>query len=110
MAGVPLQIKDLDDPTMIDKVMLSPEEDRIDLNTVHTVVWDRSTGLLLRLEQKRQHYVGLAIHGGLARMYPDYAHLPGASCSTAASSPTTARRSSCCGPTNSPARRAATSW
>src|SRR5437879_3617703 len=76
MAGVPDQIKGLDDPTMIDMVMLSPEEDRIDLIMVHTGVWDRSTGLLLRLEEKWQHYVGFAIHGGLAKMYPDYAHLP----------------------------------
>ena len=70
------RIRGLDDPTMIDMVMLSPEEDRIDLIMVHTGVWDRSTGLLLRLEEKWQHYVGFAIHGGLAKMYPDYAHLP----------------------------------
>jgi hypothetical protein len=76
MTVVSDRIRGLDDPTMIDMVMLSPEEDRIDLIMVHTGVWDRSTGLLLRLEEKWQHYVGFAIHGGLARMYPDYAHLP----------------------------------
>ena len=76
MAAMSDQIRGLDDPTTIDMVMLSPEEDRIDLIMVHTGVWDRSTGLLLRLEEKWQHYVGFAIHGGLARMYPDYAHLP----------------------------------
>jgi hypothetical protein len=76
MAVMSDRIRGLDDPTMIDMVMLSPEEDRIDLIMVHTGVWDRSTGLLLRLEEKWQHYVGFAIHGGLGRMYPDYAHLP----------------------------------
>jgi len=72
----PKEVPGLDDPTVIDMVMLSPEEDRIDLVMVHTGVWDRSAGQLLRLQEKWQYYVGFAIHGGLERMYPDYARLP----------------------------------
>lgn len=71
-----VQPKGIEDPSMIDMVRLSPQEDRIDLIIVQTKPWDGSARTVMALQEKWQNYVGFAIYGALARSYPDYAHLP----------------------------------
>ncbi|GAC1372030.1 MAG: hypothetical protein NVSMB32_15960 [Actinomycetota bacterium] len=66
----------IDAPAVIDMVALSANEDTIELIMMQTKPWDGSAALILKLQDKWQHYVGFAIHGGLERAYPDYAQLP----------------------------------
>jgi len=73
---MPDEPRGINDPTTIDMVALSPDEDRIELIIGQLGNWDGSPALLLRLQEKWQNYVGFAIHGQLRRAYPDYANLP----------------------------------
>lgn len=66
----------IENPTVIDMVVLAPKNEAIELIMLQTRPWDGSAALVLKMQEKWQHYVGFAIHGGLERSYPDYAHLP----------------------------------
>ncbi len=66
----------LNEPETVDMVALSPDDSHIELIMIQTGNWDGSTGLLLRLQEKWQNYMGYALYGSLRRAYPDYADLP----------------------------------
>jgi hypothetical protein len=66
----------INDPTTIDMVALSDDDQRIELIMGQLGNWDGSDALLLRLQEKWQNYVGFVVYGGLRKAYPDYADLP----------------------------------
>ena len=73
MAAAP---RGIDNTTVIDMVVLAPKDEAIELIMLQAKPWDGSAASVMKLQEKWQHYVGFAIHGGLERSYPQYAHLP----------------------------------
>lgn len=66
----------IDNTTVIDMVVMAPKNEAIEMIMLQAKPWDGTAASVLKLQEKWQHYVGFAIHGGLARAYPKYARIP----------------------------------
>ena len=63
-------------PEKIDTVALAPDQASVLLTMAQTTEWDGSDRLLRLLQAKWKSYIAFAVDGQLARMYPQFSHLP----------------------------------
>ena len=65
-----------DNSSVVDLVAHDPKTDQVALVIVEQRPWDSSRERLLQLQEKIHNYVGYALDGQFARMYPDLVGKP----------------------------------